>query len=255
MGPVAAALVAVRAGRRSGGPADIASGGAFRGARVVEIERARGDFARGHDAAAKGSSSRFVRPSRGGRARPPTTRPPTTRPSTTKRLRSGRPPRRGRCLDPGPGPRRRGARAGFGPQAPRARHPRPVTADICGHLRRWRGRRRRADGGTWPAGASRGRTARRDRVIQGAGSASRPATWTRPRRVAGDGGHGDLTARGAVASVRSSPPAKTGAGTRPPRRRAPARPPRVPPTRRRSSQGTCGRLPRRGLAGPMLLRL
>jgi len=96
------------------------------GARVIKIERPEGDFARGYDAAAKGSSSYFVWLNRG-------------KESLVLDIKAGNDKA---LLDrliaaadvfiqnlaPGAA-----ARAGFGSESLRARHPRLITVDISGY--------------------------------------------------------------------------------------------------------------------------
>ena len=96
------------------------------GARVIKIERAEGDFARGYDSAVQGLSSYFVWLNRGKQSLVADIKHPTTR-----RCCSGC--SRGadvfiQNLAPGAA-----ARAGFGSDALRATNPRLITVDISGY--------------------------------------------------------------------------------------------------------------------------
>jgi itaconate CoA-transferase len=95
------------------------------GARVIKIERAEGDFARGYDAAAKGSSSYFVWLNRGKES----VVLDIKREEDLALLRRmvARADVFIQNLAPGAA-----ARAGFGSATLRAAHPRLITVDISG---------------------------------------------------------------------------------------------------------------------------
>ena len=95
------------------------------GARVIKIERAEGDFARGYDAAARGQSSYFVWLNRGKESivldiKTPADGADGADAGVRRRVHP----------EPRPGAM---ARAGFGSEALRERHPRLITVDISGY--------------------------------------------------------------------------------------------------------------------------
>ena len=96
------------------------------GARVIKIERAEGDFARGYDAAAKGSSSYFVWLNRGKESVVLDIKEEADRALLQRMV--GRADVFIQNLAPGAA-----ARAGLGSAALRARHPRLITVDISGY--------------------------------------------------------------------------------------------------------------------------
>ena len=96
------------------------------GARVVKVERAEGDFARGYDAAAKGSSSYFVWLNRGKESLVLDIKAPEGKALLARLVAAA--DVFVQNLAPGAA-----ARAGFGSEALRARHPRLVTVDISGY--------------------------------------------------------------------------------------------------------------------------
>jgi crotonobetainyl-CoA:carnitine CoA-transferase CaiB-like acyl-CoA transferase len=96
------------------------------GARVVKIERAEGDFARGYDKAAKGSSSYFVWLNRGKQSLVADIKRPDDAALMHRLL--GRADVFIQNLAPGAA-----ARAGFGSDALRERYPRLITVDISGY--------------------------------------------------------------------------------------------------------------------------
>ncbi|MBN9561083.1 MAG: CoA transferase [Alphaproteobacteria bacterium] len=96
------------------------------GARVVKIERAEGDFARGYDKAAKGSSSYFVWLNRGKQSLVADIKRPEDAALLHRLL--ARADVFIQNLAPGAA-----ARAGFGSDALRERYPRLVTVDISGY--------------------------------------------------------------------------------------------------------------------------
>src|SRR5215212_2865428 len=96
------------------------------GARVVKIERSEGDFARGYDTAAEGQSSYFVWLNRGKESAVLDIKKPDDK-ALLKRLVASADVFI-QNLAPGAA-----ARAGFGSEALRARHPRLITVDISGY--------------------------------------------------------------------------------------------------------------------------
>src|SRR5918997_2245840 len=96
------------------------------GARVVKIERAEGDFARGYDAAAKGLSSYFVWLNRGKESVCLDIKAPEDKALLGRLI--ARADVFIQNLAPGAM-----ARAGFGSAALRERHPRLITVDISGY--------------------------------------------------------------------------------------------------------------------------
>lgn len=96
------------------------------GARVIKIERAEGDFARGYDRAAKGSSSYFVWLNRGKESLVADIKNPADAALLHRIL--ARADVFIQNLAPGAA-----ARAGFGAEALRALHPRLITVDISGY--------------------------------------------------------------------------------------------------------------------------
>jgi itaconate CoA-transferase len=96
------------------------------GARVIKIERAEGDFARGYDRAAKGMASYFVWLNRGKQSLVADIKKPDDS-ALLHRLLS-KADVFIQNLAPGAA-----ARAGFGSDALRARHPRLITVDISGY--------------------------------------------------------------------------------------------------------------------------
>lgn len=96
------------------------------GARVIKIERAEGDFARGYDAAANGESSYFVWTNRGKESLVLDFKDPADSALLQRILASA--DVFVQNLAPGAL-----ERAGFGSAALRARHPRLVTCDISGY--------------------------------------------------------------------------------------------------------------------------
>src|SRR3954452_15010186 len=96
------------------------------GARVIKIERVEGDFARGYDRAAKGSSSYFVWLNRGKESVCLDIKNPHD-----KALLACLIARADVCIqDLAPGAM---ARAGFASAALRGKHPRLITVDISGY--------------------------------------------------------------------------------------------------------------------------
>ena len=96
------------------------------GARVIKIERAEGDFARGYDTAAKGLSSYFVWLNRGKQSLVADIKQPEDAALLHRIL--ARADVFIQNLAPGAA-----ARAGFGSDALRERHPRLITVDISGY--------------------------------------------------------------------------------------------------------------------------
>ena len=96
------------------------------GARVIKIERAEGDFARGYDRAAKGSSSYFVWLNRGKQSLVADIKQPEDAALLHRLL--GRADVFIQNLAPGAA-----ARAGFGSDTLRERYPRLITVDISGY--------------------------------------------------------------------------------------------------------------------------
>ncbi|GMG80836.1 CaiB/BaiF CoA-transferase family protein [Paralimibaculum aggregatum] len=96
------------------------------GARVIKIERAEGDFARGYDRAARGASSYFTWTNQGKESLALDFRQPEDAALLSRILE--RADVFVQNLAPGAM-----ARAGFGSAALRARHPRLVTVDITGY--------------------------------------------------------------------------------------------------------------------------
>ncbi|MBL8701300.1 MAG: CoA transferase [Alphaproteobacteria bacterium] len=96
------------------------------GARVIKIERAEGDFARGYDKVAKGGSSYFVWLNRGKQSIVADIKDPADAALLHRIL--ARADVFIQNLMPGAA-----ARAGFGAAALRARHPRLITVDISGY--------------------------------------------------------------------------------------------------------------------------
>ena len=96
------------------------------GARVIKVERAEGDFARGYDRAAKGMSSYFVWLNRGKQSLTADIKDPEDAALLHRVL--ARADVFIQNLAPGAA-----ARAGFGAEALRARHPRLITVDISGY--------------------------------------------------------------------------------------------------------------------------
>ncbi len=96
------------------------------GARVIKVERADGDFARGYDAAAKGQSSYFVWLNRGKQSLVADIKKPADTALLHRIL--GRADVFIQNLAPGAA-----ARAGFGSESLRARQPRLITVDISGY--------------------------------------------------------------------------------------------------------------------------
>ena len=96
------------------------------GARVIKIERAEGDFARGYDAAARGQSSYFVWLNRGKESIVLDIKKPGDKALMARML--ARADVFIQNLAPGAM-----ARAGFGSAALRERHPRLITVDISGY--------------------------------------------------------------------------------------------------------------------------
>ena len=96
------------------------------GARVIKVERAEGDFARGYDRAAKGMSSYFAWLNRGKESLAADIKAPADA-ALLHRILS-RADVSVQNLLPGAA-----ARAGFGSDELRARHPRLVTVDISGY--------------------------------------------------------------------------------------------------------------------------
>ncbi len=96
------------------------------GARVIKIERAEGDFARGYDAAVHGLSSYFVWLNRGKQSLVADIKQPDDAALLHRIL--ARADVFIQNLAPGAA-----ARAGFGSDALRARHPRLITVDISGY--------------------------------------------------------------------------------------------------------------------------
>jgi crotonobetainyl-CoA:carnitine CoA-transferase CaiB-like acyl-CoA transferase len=96
------------------------------GARVIKIERAEGDFARGYDKAAKGLSSYFVWLNRGKQSLVADIKQPAD--ATLLRRIVARADVFIQNLAPGAA-----ARAGFGSDALRERHERLITVDISGY--------------------------------------------------------------------------------------------------------------------------
>jgi itaconate CoA-transferase len=96
------------------------------GARVIKIERAEGDFARGYDKAAKGLSSYFVWLNRGKQSLVADIKQPAD--ATLLRRIVARADVFIQNLAPGAA-----ARAGFGSDALRERHARLITVDISGY--------------------------------------------------------------------------------------------------------------------------
>ncbi len=96
------------------------------GARVIKIERAEGDFARGYDAAAKGQSTYFVWLNRGKESVCLDIKQPEDK-ALLERLVA-----RADVFIQNLAPGAMG-RAGFGSEALRARHPRLITVDISGY--------------------------------------------------------------------------------------------------------------------------
>jgi crotonobetainyl-CoA:carnitine CoA-transferase CaiB-like acyl-CoA transferase len=96
------------------------------GARVIKIERPEGDFARGYDKAAKGQSSYFVWLNRGKESVCLDIKKPEDKALLERML--ARADVFIQNLAPGAM-----ARAGFGSEALRARHPRLITVDISGY--------------------------------------------------------------------------------------------------------------------------
>lgn len=96
------------------------------GARVIKVERAEGDFARGYDDAARGLSSYFVWLNRGKQSLVADIK--DTRDAALLHAIVARADVFIQNLAPGAA-----ARAGFGSDALRARHPRLVTVDVSGY--------------------------------------------------------------------------------------------------------------------------
>ena len=96
------------------------------GARVVKVERAEGDFARGYDAAVNGMASYFVWLNRGKQSLVADIKDPGDAALLHRVLE--RTDVFIQNLAPGAA-----ARAGFGSEALRARHPRLITVDITGY--------------------------------------------------------------------------------------------------------------------------
>jgi len=96
------------------------------GARVVKVERAEGDFARGYDAAVHGLSSYFVWLNRGKQSLVADIKDPADAALLHRMLAEADVFIQN--LAPGAA-----ARAGFGSDALRARHPRLITVDISGY--------------------------------------------------------------------------------------------------------------------------
>ncbi|UFN49485.1 CoA transferase [Roseomonas sp. OT10] len=96
------------------------------GARVIKIERAEGDFARGYDAAAQGSSSYFVWLNRGKESLVLDIKQPDDLALLHRLIAKADVFLQN--LAPGAA-----ARAGFGSEALRAAHPRLITVDISGY--------------------------------------------------------------------------------------------------------------------------
>ena len=96
------------------------------GARVIKVERAEGDFARGYDTAARGLSSYFVWLNRGKQSLVADLKAPADAALLHRLL--ARADVFIQNLAPGAA-----ARAGFGSDALRARHPRLITVDISGY--------------------------------------------------------------------------------------------------------------------------
>jgi crotonobetainyl-CoA:carnitine CoA-transferase CaiB-like acyl-CoA transferase len=96
------------------------------GARVIKIERAEGDFARGYDTAAAGQSSYFVWLNRGKESLVLDIKAPEDKALLARLL--ARADVFIQNLAPGAM-----ARAGFGAEELRARHPRLITVDISGY--------------------------------------------------------------------------------------------------------------------------
>src|SRR3712207_4986100 len=96
------------------------------GARVVKVERPEGDFARGYDTAAEGQSSYFVWLNRGKESAVLDIKKPGDKALLERLVASADVFIQN--LAPGAA-----ARAGFGSEALRARHPRLITVDISGY--------------------------------------------------------------------------------------------------------------------------
>ena len=96
------------------------------GARVVKVERPEGDFARGYDTAAEGQSSYFVWLNRGKESAVLDIKKPSDKTVLERLVASADVFIQHRA--PGAA-----ARAGFGSEALRARHPRLITVDISGY--------------------------------------------------------------------------------------------------------------------------
>ena len=96
------------------------------GARVIKVERAEGDFARGYDTAARGLSSYFVWLNRGKQSLVADLKAPADAALLHRLL--ARADVFIQNLAPGAA-----GRAGFGSEALRARHPRLITVDISGY--------------------------------------------------------------------------------------------------------------------------
>jgi itaconate CoA-transferase len=96
------------------------------GARVIKVERAEGDFARGYDATVQGHSSYFVWLNRGKESLVADIKNPADA-ALLHRIIAGADVFI-QNLAPGAA-----ARAGFGSEALRARHPRLITVDITGY--------------------------------------------------------------------------------------------------------------------------
>ena len=187
-----------RSPRRSA-PARLADAGA----RVIKIERAEGDFARGYDNAGEGRERllRLAEPRQGiDRARHQAGR------ATATLLRAHA--RQGRRVHPEPRARRRRTRSASARPSCGARHPRLITVDISGYGES--GPYARAEG-LRPAGAGRERPRLRHRPAGGAGPRRRlglrhrlPACTPTPavlealiaRSITGEGrGHRGLAVR------------------------------------------------------------
>src|SRR5262249_42743163 len=96
------------------------------GARGIKIERAEGDFARGYDKAAKGQSSYFVWLNRGKESLVLDIKDPADKALLSRIIASA--DVLVQNLAPGAA-----ARAGFGPEELRRRHPRLVVCSISGY--------------------------------------------------------------------------------------------------------------------------
>ncbi len=96
------------------------------GARVVKVERPEGDFARGYDTAAEGQSSYFVWLNRGKESAVLDIKKPDDKALLERLVASADVFIQN--LAPGAA-----ARAGFGSEALRARHPRLITVDVSGY--------------------------------------------------------------------------------------------------------------------------